>query len=104
MSSDLSARIEAMFRLDRLWAWGFVVALWLAVGFVFFSIFPLVGNGNVRIAMIASAIALLLFNTASIAAMVRHYGHDKDFIYGLDIRHLDESRRAVKLVAQQPAE
>lgn len=104
MSSDLSARIEAMFRLDRLWAWGFVVALWLAVGFVFFSIFPLVENGNVRIAMIASASALLLFNTASIAAMVRHYGHDKDFIYGLDIRHLDESRHAAQLVAQQPAE
>ncbi len=104
MSSDLSVRIEAMFRRDRLWAWVFVVALWLAVGFVFFAIYPLVENGNVRIVMIAASIALLLFNTASIAAMVRHYAHDKEFIYGLDIRHLDESRRAAQIAAQQPAE
>lgn len=104
MSSDLTARIEAMFRLDRLWAWGFVVALWLAVGFVFFAIYPLVEDGNVRIAMIISAIVLVVFNTASIAAMVHHYAHDKEFIYGLDIRHLDESRKAARTAAQQPAE
>ena len=36
--------------------------------------------------------AVLLFNTASIGAMVQHYQEDKDFIYGLDIKHLDEMR------------
>ena len=25
-------------------------------------------------------------------AMVKHYKEDKDFIYGLDIKHLDEMR------------
>jgi len=36
--------------------------------------------------------AVLLFNTASMGALVRHYKEDKDFIYGLDIKHLDEMR------------
>jgi hypothetical protein len=34
----------------------------------------------------------VIFNTASIAAMVNHYSHDKEHIYGTDIRHLDAGR------------
>jgi hypothetical protein len=36
---------------------------------------------------------VLIFNTASILAMLRHYADDRDFIYGLDLKHLDEMRR-----------
>jgi hypothetical protein len=105
MHSDLSARIDKMFRLDRLWAWGFVVVLWCVVGFVLAMVYPLVDDGTVRIVMIVAAALLVAFNTASIAAMVHHYAHDKEFIYGLDIRHLDESRRAAAAAAAaQPAE
>jgi hypothetical protein len=39
-----------------------------------------------------AAAAVLIFNTAAILAMVRIYRVDKDFIYGLDIRHSDASR------------
>jgi len=35
-----------------------------------------------------------VFNTASIAAMIRHYRHEKARIYGLDIEHLDALREA----------
>lgn len=35
---------------------------------------------------------VLLFNTAAIVAMLRHYREDRDFIYGLDIKFLDEAR------------
>ena len=41
---------------------------------------------------LAGGAAVLLFNTASMGAMVKHYKEDKDFIYGLDIKHLDEMR------------
>lgn len=105
MTPDLSARIEAMFRRDRLWAWGFVVVLWLVVGFVLTMIYPLAQDDTVRTVMVIAAALLVTFNTASIAAMVHHYAHDKEFIYGLDIRHLDESRMAKKKTAAlQPAE
>lgn len=105
MSSDLSARIDAMFRLDKIWAWTFVVVLWLVVGFVLAMIYPLAQDGTVGTVMIVAAALLVLFNTASMAAMVQHYAHDKEFIYGLDIRHLDEARRAAAAgAAVQPAE
>jgi hypothetical protein len=35
------------------------------------------------------AAAVLILNTASIAAMLSHYAVDKEFIYGLDIKGLD---------------
>lgn len=105
MSQDLDRRIDSMFRLDCIWAWGFVVALWAVVGFVFFSINTLVDDGAIRTVLIVSAALLMLFNTASIGAMVRHYKHDKKFIYGLDIRHLDAARAGAEgQMAEQPAE
>ncbi|WP_119460952.1 hypothetical protein [Rhodospirillaceae bacterium SYSU D60014] len=106
MTANLASRIDAMFLRDRLFAWGFVLVLWLVVGFVFFSIYPLAPSDGVRTVMVVSAIVLLVFNTAAIFAMVRHYAHDKEFIYGLDIRHLDERRAAASVQGgvRQPAE
>ena len=67
------------------------MALWLVVGFVLLSSIPYASTG-VTIACWIAAIVLLIFNTGSIANMVRHYGHDKERIYGTDIRHLDAGR------------
>lgn len=90
-SSDLSARIDAMYARDRLWAWGFVIALWLVVAFVLLSSIPY-ASGPVTIVCWIAAVVLLVFNTGSIANMVRHYAHDKERIYGTDIKHLDAGR------------
>ena len=89
---DLTPRIEAMFRRDRIWAFGFVVALWFVIGLVLLEVNPYITSSGIRAVCWISAVVLLLFNTASIAAMVRHYSHDKQHIYGLDIRHLDAGR------------
>jgi hypothetical protein len=88
----LGTRIDRMFSRDRVWAWGFIVVLWAVVIYVAFATIGMIEDGAVKAAILISGALVLLFNTASIAAMVRHYSHDKDFIYGLDIRHLDERR------------
>ncbi len=93
MTTDLQNRIDAMFRRDKIWACGFVLVLWATLAFVFFSINPLIPDGTMRIVIAIAAIILGIFNTASIVAMISHYGHDKNFIYELDIRHLDEARQ-----------
>lgn len=90
----LGTRIDSMFSRDKAWAWGFVLVLWVVVIYVAISTIGMVEDGAVKAAILISGGLVLLFNTASIAAMVRHYSHDKDFIYGLDIRHLDERRGA----------
>ena len=89
MRPELGVRIEAMYRSDRLYAWLFVIALWVVVGFVLMAMWGLIEDPVVRAVLVVAAALVLLFNTASIAAMVRHYREDKAFIYGLDIKHLD---------------
>lgn len=90
--SGLQRRIDAMFARDRIWAFGFVIALWLVVGLVLFEVNPYITSDAIRYVSWISALILLIFNTASITAMVTHYAHDKEHIYGLDIRHLDAGR------------
>ncbi len=92
--SDLNQRIEAMYRSDVRGAWAFVAVLWIVVLFVLFMSWPHIPDSGVRIVSLLAAAAVLIFNTASIAAMVKNYAADKDFIYGLDIKTLDESRKS----------
>ena len=92
MAKDLQARIEAMFALDRLWATGFVIALWIVVLFVMLAVRPFMPSRGIEIVCWIAAFILLLFNTASITAMIRHYRNDKQHIYSVDIRHLDAGR------------
>lgn len=93
MAKDMQSRVDAMFRRDKLWAFGFVVVLWAVLAFVFFSINPLIPDATMRVVIGVAAVILGLFNTASITAMISHYSHDKNFIYELDIRHLDDARK-----------
>jgi hypothetical protein len=92
MSPELDARINAMLGRDRAWAIFFVIVLWLVVGVVFFGIASLVTIPTVKTALVIAGLLVLIFNTASIIAMVKHYDSDKQFIYGTDIRHLDAKR------------
>lgn len=91
--SDLNHRIEAMYRNDVRGAWAFVVVLWITVLFVLFMSWPHIPDATVRMVALIAAAAVLIFNTASIAAMVKNYAADKDFIYGLDIKMLDEAKK-----------
>jgi hypothetical protein len=65
---------------------------WLVVGFVLLAVNSYITDGAIRAVCWIAAFILVVFNTASIVAMVQHYSHDKDYIYGMDIRHLDAGR------------
>lgn len=88
----LDQRIDRMHGRDRMGALAFVAALWVAVLFVFFSIWPFIGIPQIRVILVIAGSMVLIFNTAAILAMLSHYSHDKHFIYGLDLKHLDEMR------------
>ena len=96
MSEDLSRRIEAMFNRDRLWAWAFVIGLWITYIFVFVAVGWVNSDGGIWLALLVGGGLVLLYNTASIAAMINHYREDKENIYSIDIRHLDEMRERAK--------
>jgi hypothetical protein len=88
--ADLSHRIEAMYQRDKLGAWLIVIILWLATLAVLLLSWPHVPDERIRVVLAIGALAVLIFNTAAIAAMLSHYHSDKQFIYGLDIRTLDD--------------
>jgi hypothetical protein len=90
--SDLNQRIEAMYKRDVLVAYAFVIGLWFAIIFVMIFAWNLAPEGPWRTILLIGGAAVLLFNTASMSALVKHYKEDKAFIYGLDIKHLDEMR------------
>lgn len=92
MPADMQARIQKMFEMDRIWAYGFVVVLWAVVLFVMLTVRPYIHSASIEIVCWISAFVLVLFNTASITAMIRHYSDDKEHIYSVDIRHLDAGR------------
>ena len=89
---DLNQRIEAMHKRDVLVAWAFVIGLWCAVIFVATATWDLAPNGTARVLLMIAGAVVLIFNTAAILAMLRHYREDRDFMYGLDIKFLDEAR------------
>ena len=90
--SDLDQRIEAMHKRDVLIAWAFVVGLWFAIIFVAIATWDLAPESAARTLLLCAGAVILVFNTAAILAMLRHYREDRDFMYGLDIKFLDEAR------------
>jgi len=92
--SDLNTRIEAMHRRDVTIAWAFVIGLWFAILFVAWATWSLAPSGAARTVLLIGGAIVLLFNTAAIMAMLRHYREDRDFMYGLDIKFLDAARAA----------
>jgi hypothetical protein len=92
VSLTLSQRIDDMHRKDRIGAITFVVALWITLLFVMYSIWGFVDNNAIKGILVVAGGLVLTFNTAAIVAMLRHYHGDKIFIYSLDIMHLDEMR------------
>ena len=90
--SDLNQRIEAMYQSDKRGAWLLVALLWIVILFVLFMSWPFIPDMGVKIVVLIGAAAVLIFNTASISAMISHYAEDKEFIYGLDIKYSDATR------------
>jgi hypothetical protein len=89
---DLNQRIEAMHRRDVLVAWAFVIGLWFAVIFVALATWDLAPTSGARTLLLIGGAIVLIFNTAAILAMLNHYRQDRDFMYGLDIKFLDEAK------------
>lgn len=93
MTPDHDPRVDAMFGGDRLAALVALVALWATLIFVFIAVIPLAGDPAVLYVLAAGVGLVLLFNTASIFAMLSHYSEDRKHIYGLDLHYLDQMNK-----------
>jgi hypothetical protein len=89
--AHLRDRVDKMYRGDARAAITLIVVLWLTIFFVILAVRPYMPPGVEMVCWIAAAI-LLLYNTSSIVAMLRHYSEDKAHIYPIDIHHQDVGR------------
>ena len=96
MSESMESRIHKMYMQDCIFAWFDVVLLWASLAFVLYAILGIVQDPNIRLALYVSCGVVVLYNTASVLAMTNHYAEDKEFIYGLDIKHLDANKALSK--------
>ena len=92
VDAALADRIDRMHARDRLGLIIFVVVLWATMLFALFTIWPFISVPAIRAVLAVFCGLVLIFNTAAVVAMLRHYLDDKHFIYGLDLKHLDEMR------------
>ena len=91
--TDIDQRINKLLIKDQIGAALFVIALWVAVLFVLLTIRPLAPSAEVYWTITIAAFVVLLFNTVSIIAMIKHYREDRKHIYGLDIHYSDLLKR-----------
>ncbi|MBL0371589.1 hypothetical protein JJB09_06075 [Rhizobium sp. KVB221] len=92
VGAHLQGRIDQMHSRDRLGLILFILVLWCTLLFALFTVWPYISIPAIRVILSIACTLVLVFNTAAIVAMLRHYHEDKHFIYGLDLKHLDEMR------------
>ncbi len=95
MKSHIDDRIAGKLTGDRNWSLAALAALWLLYAFVFWKMLPYAGTGVIFWSLAIGGGLVLLFNTASIIAMLAHLSEDRKEIYGLDLYYLDAARQSI---------
>jgi hypothetical protein len=76
-----------------------VVAMLVVLPFTYIALLDNMPGTGTKVVLAAACVVLLVYNVASMLALVRNYRRDKDFIYRRDVAHLTElatARRAAK--------
>jgi hypothetical protein len=87
---SVQAQMDSMYQRDRWMAIASVVALLVVLPFVFIALLDNMPNTGTKLVLLGSGLVLLLYNVASMLALIRNYKRDKDFIYRRDVAHLRE--------------
>lgn len=92
MISPLEIRLQGLARRDRLVAIGFTIVMWLVLAFLYLVASAVAPTRLITTVLLCSVLALGLFNTASVFAMLRRYAANRDAIYLPDIENSDRLR------------
>ncbi len=91
---SVRGQMDTMYRRDRWMAIGSVVVLLIVLPFVFVALWSNMPDTGTKVVLLVSGFVLLLYNVASMLALVRNYDRDREFIYRRDVAHLRELRVA----------
>jgi hypothetical protein len=88
--AEVQRQMESMLSRDRIMAYGFVVAMLVVLPFILIAVWDDVPTTGIKVVLIASCAVVLIYNVASMVALVRNYRQDRDFVYRRDVAHLRE--------------
>lgn len=91
---SVRGQMDAMYRRDRWMAVASVVLLLIVLPFVFVALWSNMPGAGTKLVLLVSGCVLLLYNVASMLALVRNYDRDREFIYRRDVAHVRELRVA----------
>jgi hypothetical protein len=87
---DVRRQMQSMLERDRLMAYGFVIAMLVVLPFILIVIWDNVPTDGIRVVLVLACAVVLIYNVASMVALVRNYERDRDFVYRRDVAHLRE--------------
>ena len=88
--ADVQRQMESMFQRDRIMALGFVIAMIVVLPFVLIAVWKHSPSTGVQVVLAVSCAVVLVYNIASMFALINNYRRDRDFIYRRDVAHLRE--------------
>jgi hypothetical protein len=88
--ADVQRQMESMFQRDRRMAIVFVIAMIIVLPFVLIAVWNDSPSTGVQVVLVVSCAVVLVYNIASMFALIKNYRRDRDFIYRRDVAHLRE--------------
>lgn len=95
----VQVQMDTLYRRDRWMAITSVVAMLIVLPYTYIALLDNMPGTGTKVVLAAACLVLLVYNVASMLALVRNYQRDKDFIYRRDVAHLSElatARRVAK--------
>ena len=95
----VQVQMDTLYKRDRWMAITSVVAMLIVLPYTYIALLDNMPGTGTKVVLAAACLVLLVYNVASMLALVRNYQRDKDFIYRRDVAHLSElatARRAAK--------
>lgn len=93
--------MDRLYQRDRWMAIASVAALLVVLPFVYFAVLTHMPSPGTKIVLAGACAVLLIYNVASMVALVRNYRRDKDFIYRRDVAHLRELATARRMAKER---
>jgi hypothetical protein len=98
--ASVIAEMNTMYQRDRLMAIIFVVLLLIVIPFTVIALWRVMPDPATKVTLILAGAVLILFNVASMLALVQNYQRDKEFIYRRDVAHLRELKVARRIESE----
>ena len=95
----VQVQMDTLYKRVRWMAITSVVAMLIVLPYTYIALLDNMPGTGTKVVLAAACLVLLVYNVASMLALVRNYQRDKDFIYRRDVAHLSElatARRAAK--------